>query len=148
MAGGYPVVWREREYVLSDLTRGVKKAFVKWAKGELTRDGIENLGDRPDLLTSYLACLYGEVWWADGTMSKATHNLLQSPQGGRQLNRLLFGDSAKHLSDSDLDELLDEKERDPASDYMVAMKLIKENADPKVRSGPAPEGRTSSTATT
>lgn len=141
----YPVVWRNQTYYLGDLTIKVKNEFVKWAKLRLTQEGIENLGHRPDLLASYLATLYGELWWADGTMSKPCHVLLNSPDGGRQLNRLLFGDSAKTLSDSDLDALLDEKERDPASDYMAAMRMLREAADPKSHTGPAPTGGTSST---
>lgn len=145
---GYPVEWRGQTLYLSDLTRGVKKAFVKWAKAYLTREGIENLGDRPEVLNGYLASLYGNVWWADGPMSDACHKLLSSADGGRQLNRLLFGDSVRHFSDDDLDELLDAKEADPASDYMVAMKIIKEEANPKVHSGPAPGGRTGATPTT
>jgi len=144
---GYPVVWRDRTYYLGDITVGVKAGFVRWAKAFLTKQGIENLGDRPDLLTTYLANLYGEIWWGDGTMSKPTHALLNSPDGGRQLNRLLFGKSVEKLSDTDLDAMLDEKGADPASDYMVAMRLIRENADPKAHSGPAPAGGTGSSAT-
>ena len=145
---GYPVVWRDKEYRLGDITIGVKKGFVKWAKAYLTREGMENLAGHAEVLSSYLANMYGEVWWSDVGMSKPCHAVLNSPDGGRQLNRLLFGASVKHLSDADLDAMLDEKEADPTSDYMVAMKLIRENADPKVHSGPALEGGTDSSATT
>jgi hypothetical protein len=95
--------------------------------------------------------MYPTVWWADGMMSQPTHEMLKSPEGGRHFNRLLFGDSAKRLSDADLDELLNEKEREPTSDYMVAMQLIRENADPKKAgsaTGAGPAAGTNSTATT
>jgi hypothetical protein len=164
---GYPVVWRDQTYTLGDLTVKVKAAFVRWAKHYLTAEGIENLGTRPDLLNTYLANIYAELWWADGTMSKPVHSALCSPDGGRMLNRLLFGDSVKALSDSDLDALVDEKEAEqrvadekakaagcsapypPANDYMAAMRAIKDAADPKASaSGGGLTAGTGSTATT
>jgi len=143
---------------------GVKNAFCNWAKGYLTAQGIAHLGGRPDLLNTYLANLYGEIWWADNNMSKPVHSVLCSPDGGRQLNRLLFGDSAKILSDADLDALLDDKEREqaeadkraaaagvkppypPANDYTAAMRAIKELADPKAPASGG--GRTAGTGST
>jgi hypothetical protein len=163
----YPVKWRGQDFEMGDLTIGVKNAFVKAAKAELTAEGIENLGSRPDLLNTYLANLYAEMWWGDGVMSKPVHSFLCSPKGGRLLNRLLFGTSAKALADADLDALVDEKEAEqrkadekakaaglsppypPANDYMAAMQQIREAADPKAfASGPGQRAGPDSTGTT
>lgn len=127
----YPVEWRGKTYAMSDLTVGVKKAFCAWLKQRVTAEGIENIVGRPDVQASYLSENYIGIWWGDATCSPLVHKALQSPDGGRQLNRLLFGDSAKVLSDADLDELIREKEADKASDYMVAIRQIREVAGPK-----------------
>lgn len=126
----YPVVWRDQTYTLGDLTVGVKKAFVEWARLYLCREGakyIESAAER----AAYRAAVVAGVWWADAGISPLGHDVMVGPDGARQLNRLLFGDSAKALADADLDALIAEKEADKASDYMVAMDLIREGADPK-----------------
>lgn len=162
----YPVAWRGQTYSLHDLTIGVKNEFVKWAKARLTQEGIENLGQRPDLLTSYLSAMYGEVWWGDGGMSKPVHSVLHSPAGVLQFNRLLFGDSARLLSDIDLRALIADKDREqdeadkraeaagvqppypPANDYAAAMRLITEHADPKKAGAGTGAGHTAGTSST
>jgi len=139
----YPVQWRGKEYTLGNITVEVKAKFVAWAKQHLKAAAIELLSDRDDLLQGQFTAIMAGVWWADGVMSKPLADVLRSPAGGRQLNRLLFGDSAKILSDSDLDALLDEKEKDPTSDYILAMNEIREHADPKAKAaatGPDPPG--------
>lgn len=131
MADTYPVEWRGKVYTLSDLTVGVKKAFCVWLKKEVTKEGIENIVGRPDVLSAYLSENYVGIWWGDATCSALVHKSLQSQDGGRQLNRLLFGDSGKVLSDADLDELIREKESGESSDYMIAIRQIREVAGPK-----------------
>ena len=155
----YPVAWRGLTYYMHDLTVGMKNDYVKWAKQYLTQQGIENLSARPDLLSTYLSILYSELWWADGGMSQPLFKLMTSRDGGLHLNRLLFGDSVKALSDKDLQDLIDEKEAEqaksdeaakalgmsppfpPVNDYAVAMQQIRINADPKAKTaatGPDP----------
>lgn len=150
MADSYPVKWMGKEYALGNLTVKVKDGFCKWVKQWLTAEGMENIGQWPDRLNSYLASVYANVWWGDGGQSKLVNDALRSEAGGLALNRLLFGDSVKILSDADLLEMIVAKEADPLSDYAVALAAIRETADPKAPTGPAtgagPAAATSTTA--
>ena len=151
--GKYPVEWRGKAYAMSDLTVGVKKAFCHWLKLKLTAEGIEMLGTRPDLLSGYLADLPALIWWGDAACSPTVGKALTAADGGRHLNRLLFGDSVKGMSDAYLDALVSEKEAEqdrasktmaetgfvatpdnpypPANDYMRAIYLIRDASGPK-----------------
>lgn len=147
----YPVVWRGETYYMYDLAIEMKNEFVEWCKQELTREGIKNLSSKPDMLSAYFAGVYAQCWWADGGMSKLVHDMMHSFTGGRQFNRILFRDTIKKLSDSDVDAMLAEKEADETSDYMVALTIIRAHADPKAKAGATgadPAAGTSSTATT
>ncbi len=128
----YPVEWNGQTLHLHNVSIGMKGRFVEFTKLRLAADAIATVGNlAPEKLPGVLAGIYASCWWGDGMMSQPVHGMLNSPEGGRQFNRLLFGDSAKRMSDADMDVMLNEKEREPTSDYMVAMGLIRENADPK-----------------
>ena len=157
----YAVAWRGQTYYLHDITIDTKNKYVEWAKEHLTQEGQKHLAKRPDLLNSYLLKTFAEIWWGDGVMSEPLWALMKSPVGHIQLNRLLFGDSAKVLSDADLSALIAEKDKEqdaadekakaagleppypPVNDYAVGMQRVRENADPKAKAaatGPDPPG--------
>ncbi len=148
----YPVEWKGQTLYLRDVSIGIKNGFVAYTKLELTADAIATVGKlAPEQLPGILAGMLPKCWWGDGGMSGPVYETLHSPKGARHLNRLLFGDSVKRMSDADIEEMMIEKEREPTSDYMVAMQFIREDADPK-KAGPATgadqKAGTSSTATT
>jgi hypothetical protein len=150
MAGTYPVSWKSQTYTLSDLTVGHKEDFCSWLIDHLIEQAERRLRKRPDLLQDQItAIMGGQVWWGDAVMSAAVAHSLSSEAGALKLNRLLFGDSVKGLSDADLAALIDAKEADPASDYMVAMKRLRGGSDPKAPTpgtGPDPAAETLTTA--
>jgi hypothetical protein len=129
--GVYPVEWQGVTYHLSDLTVGVKKKFCTWLRQRLKAEAIEDHAGRPDVRDEVLASVGALVWWGDVSCSPTVAQWLQSLDGGRQLNRLLFGESAKAMSDADFGAMLKAKEADPASDYMAAIHSIRDAAGPK-----------------
>ena len=129
--GKYPVEWRGKAYAMSDLTVGVKKKFCTFLRQRLKAEVCEDYADDPVTRDEQLAGVGSLCWWGDAGCSATVGKWIRSPEGGLYLNRLLFGDDAKGLTDADLLALMAEKEPDPASDYMVAMHTIREVANPK-----------------
>lgn len=166
----YPVEWDGRTYALHDLTVGAKAAFCKWAVRWNGMQQMEVWGDMPHILNPLLASIPALTWWGDGGMSKLVADTLDHPDGDLRFNRLLFGESAKALSDSDLRTMIDAKAKEqtaannkalaagfrpgpdgkfpPVNDYFLAIAAIREESDPKaLRTGTAPTGVTGTTAT-
>jgi len=161
----YPVRWRDRDFVMEDLTVGKKKAFCDWLILKLRSEAIVDLRGQTNVLSAYLDGLRARVWWVANGASPAVVDALKSPEGGLQYNRLLFGESAKGLTDDELAALVADKEAEqeaanegavaggfkpsedcpfpPANDYMLALEAIHEAANPKRQARP-----TSGSATT
>lgn len=134
----YPVAWGEKTLHLSNLTGGIKRAFCDWVVLRLRTDAEADYAGYPAKRNEYLDGLRARVWWVAGRMSPTTWEwLYKSHEGGRQYARLLLGVGEKEMPDAELDEFLDAKEADPASDYMVALALIHEDANPKAKARPA-----------
>lgn len=157
----YPVRWRTHDLAMSDLTVGMKRAFCDWLVQKLRAEALQDLRGQTTVLNAYLDGVRARVWWVAAGASPAVVDALKSPDGGLQYTRLLFGDSAKALSDDELRELVDEKEAEqaaadeaaaaaghpgpypPANDYTLALDAVHEAANPK-----APARPTSGSATT
>lgn len=60
---------------------------------------------------------------------------LSKQNGQTELVRLILGIDREMMSDDEFDEMIAEKEKDDASDLNRAMRLIRENSDPKVQKG-------------
>ncbi len=152
MDGGYPVKWGEKTLYAHEATVGDKEAFVAWAKKWEAKEQIAMLADWPHILTPTLAGIPPLIFWGDAGMSPLCAKIIQCLEGERQYNRLLFGASAKQLSDDDLQKMIDSKRNEqaianakldaagqtpedgtypPANDYYTAMAGIRENQDPK-----------------
>ncbi len=154
----YPVKWRDKEYVMSDLTVGMKRAYCDWLIKRLRQEAIEDMRGMPTILNSYLDGLKSRVWWVARRMGPAVAESLKSPEGNLHFNRLLFGESAKALTDDELQALVDDKEADqiaanddlaatgfepteetpfpPANDYMLALDAVLEELAPKAPARP------------
>ncbi len=148
--GQYPVQWGEKTLYMHDATVSDKEAFVAWAKRWEGREQLAIWGDVPNVLNGVLAAVPSLIWWADVGMSDLCGKIITCPAGDTQFNRILFGDSAKGLSDGDLQKLIDAKTKEqneanakyramnpdadefpPANDYYLALRSIKEASDPK-----------------
>ncbi len=151
MSNKYPVEWNGRTHQLHDITVGVKAAFCKWAVRWNGMQQIETWGDVPGVLNPLLADIPALVFWGDRGPSPLVAKTLAHPAGDLQLNKLLFGDSIKGMSDADLHEMIEAKGREqtkaneravrkgqsapfpPANDYYHAMNMIQEESDPKAK---------------
>ena len=133
----YPVEWNGKTLGLGKLTGGIKKAFCEWIILKLRTDAeVDNAG-YPAKLNAYLDGLRARVWWIASRMSPTVWEwLYKSYEGGLQYARLMLNVSVKEMTDDELGQFLDEKEADPASDYMVALNLIHEEANPKATARP------------
>lgn len=141
MADTYEIEWRGETYHASDLTDELKKKYCKWLYRHMLTNAREyktaaefaefdrKLTTNPPKWTSL-----PEHW--DVIESFTT------PEGAIALARLILGIKVEVMNDEELNEMIREKEKDPLSDYCVAMRQIKESADPKVQRGghgsPAP----------
>ncbi len=133
----YPVEWDGKTFHLSDLTGGVKQGFCEWLILRLRADAERDYAGYPAKRNEYLDGLRARVWWVAARMSPTVWEWLnKSVEGGRQYARLLLGVNPKELSDDDLTRMLDEKEADETSDYMVALGKIHEEANPKAKARP------------
>ncbi len=161
----YPVEWKGRTFLLHDLTAGDKDAFCKWATRWNGMKQIEAWGHVPGILNPLLADIPPLVFWGDRGPSPLVAKTLSHPEGDLQLNKLLFRDSIRGLSDVDLRAMIKAKTDEqneanekagreataedyaPANDYFFAMKMIQESSDPKVPTpgtGTDPPGSTAS----
>ncbi len=134
----YPVEWNGKTLGVGELTGGVKEAYCKWLRTKLRKDAEEDNAGYPAKLNAYLDGLRARVWWVADRMSPTVWEwMYKSVEGGRYYARLLLGVSEKDMPDAELDEFLDVKEADPASDYMVAIAAVHEEANPKAKARPA-----------
>ncbi len=132
----YPVTWRDREYHLSDLTIGIKRAYCKWL-GRRMLDNARDMMNSAEFVEYRDSIISSPPQWV-GDPPLAVYTSFQggidSP-GYRQLTKLLLGPDAKDLTDDDLTAFLTEKEADENSDYRLAIRQITEARDPKAMTG-------------
>lgn len=146
----YPVKWRDADgkeelLHLGDLSAGIKRAFVNRAKQHILMDA-EGWMPAAHLVALRTELAAGSEYWTEDSCTSGVAIFLGSKEGDLALNRLLFGESAKAKTDAELDQLIQEKCKDEASDYRQAMKLIRSEADPKASGGgPAKTATTAST---
>ncbi len=149
----YHVEWNNRTLKLHDIDVGVKGAFCKWAIRWNGMQQIETWGDVPGVLNPLLADIPALIFWGDRGPSPLVAKTLGHPAGDLYLNKLLLKDSAKGMSDADIQAMIDAKSKEqtranerlackgqaapfpPANDYYLAMKSIQEESDPKARTG-------------
>lgn len=148
----FPVEWKGLSLSLSYLTVAVKERFCDWLYGYLTDQACKRLAGR-QALTAYLDSLFADKpWWGAGRLSHHVQTALAGQDGGTMYTRLLLGDSAKALSDADIQQFIEDKEREQAeaneraaadstapvlNDYTRAMNAITEHEFPKVVAGSA-----------
>lgn len=131
---GYPVVWRGRKFVASDLTDGLKAAFCKWLYNHMLDNARERMTYNAYQRYENKLTAAPPEWTTDGEVVIAAFTQLK-PR--RQLIRLILAvktpdeDAEIGMSDDELDRLIMEKEADQTSDFVRAMNQIKENMDPK-----------------
>lgn len=127
----YPISWKDKTLYLSDLTIGVKQAYAKWL-GRMMLKNARELMEPVDYLRYQSDLMASPPKW-DGNPSQCIIASISSDNKPAmiQMNRLLFGPDGEKMTDAEIEELIAEKEKDETSDYMVAMKSIYENNDPK-----------------
>jgi hypothetical protein len=143
---GYAVVWRQKTYYLSDLTKAVKDAFCEWVFRDMLANarrfmGLAEFIDYRDTLVSR------PPQWTSLPDASVAVKLLETEdlRPNRELTRILFGLTADEMSDAELEELMRVKEADPGSDYTLARLRIKEASDPKAtRAEPGSPAQTDS----
>ena len=117
---------------MSEITVKVKMDWCKWAIDYKVKNAYQKLAAFPEALAAEVSKWdENTVWWGDGGLSERAGDVMNGKIGTIKFHRLLFGDTAKHLNDEELFEMLQKKEKDPASDYMVIAKRLKATSDPK-----------------
>jgi len=141
----FPVQWKDKTLYLGELSADVKQTFAQYVKPRALAE-MRGLADSPGMtkeqrqsaITEYLQyraqVAGGYIKWTTDPCTEVAIQLAD-PAGELYYNRLLFGESLNGMQDDELRELIDAKLADPTSDYAVAMDLIWETANPKVKRG-------------
>jgi hypothetical protein len=148
---GYPVEWRGRKFVASDLTDELKERYCAWLYNHLL-DNARARKSASDYLRYENRLTAAPPEWTS-LPDDATLASLDKLPGRRQLLRLILSlkpeTDPDGMSDAEMDELIREKEADPGSDLKRAMNLIRDRADPKAkRAGGGSPARTDESAPT
>lgn len=126
---GHPIEWRGQTLHLSERTDKVKQGFCRWVVNRMLDNARATL--RADhyyrFERSTLAHLPQWTTVPDAEVVTA----LSEPDAGIQLLRLHLDATPDEMPDAELREFLAVKEADEDSDYSRAMKIIREQADPK-----------------
>ena len=137
----YPIEWRCETYYAREMTDDLKHKYCLWLYRH-TLKNAQNWMNAKDYLAFERRLTVNPPEWT----SVAHPDVIESfntTAGCLRLFRLAIDVSEEAMSDEELNEMVTEKEKDPTSDFNIAMKLIRENADPKAKRGghgsPAPE---------
>ena len=133
MANKYEVKWRGETYHASDLTDELKFRYCQWLYGHM----LEN-AKRYKTAAQYLEFDRKLTASPPEWTSLPDPEVLQSlgkPPGQKALMRIILNLDSDAMNDADFDEMIAAKEADETSDLKRAMKLIKEDADPKAQRG-------------
>lgn len=129
----HPVTWRDKQMFMSPTTVGIKKQFCMWllktslASATETLDPKDFPAFRKDLFAAPPA--WGVVPSAEVQAS------FQTTEGQMMITRLLLNVGPDEMDDLTLLEFMAEKAQDPTSDYVIALTVVSENSDPKVKTG-------------
>lgn len=135
MAQTYEIRWREEVYHASDLTDEIKHKYCVELYGHLLGNA-RKFKSAKDYMEFDRKITANPPEWTSIPGWDVLESL-NTKWGERLLMRLVLGIGKDAMTDEELDEMVKEKEADPTSDLNIAMKLIKENADPKApRGGP------------
>jgi hypothetical protein len=126
----YPVEWKGETLFISQITIGIKQAFCNWLTKSMVESALQTYGKDTPEFTDFQTKLFASPPKWGTVPSKAVVASLNSEDGQFYMSRLLLGVTTEKISDTELYELLASKDNDD-SDLVVAMKLVKENADPK-----------------
>ena len=131
--GEHPVHFDGVDLKMSPVTVGIKKQFCEWLTREMLASSAKFLDQQE--LKAYRNELFAAPPTWGVVPSAACATSLASVEGQMMMTRLLLNVAPSERSDEWILALLTEKGNDPTSDYLVALNLVMETADPKVKRG-------------
>ncbi len=144
------VKWRSHDIYLGQITAKVKMEFVEWVRQDLIAGAIRDMPVGPAQANLLRAIRTQPPYWNDSDCDADVSRALPSEHGGVRLHRLIMDEASnKVLSDDDILAMILEKQKDPASDYSLAMDAIREaaNPDPKACTSESSGGQPGVTTT-
>ncbi len=135
MAEKYPVKWRGETYYASDLTDGLKFKYCQWLYGFML-DNARKFKTAVQYLEFDRRLTANPPEWTSIASAEVLESFKEAA-GQRQILRLILDLDEDAMSDADLAEMTTAKDIDEASDLNTALKIIRENADPKPQPGEA-----------
>lgn len=142
--GEHPVEFNGENLLMSPLTVGIKKQFCEWLTRQMLKTAAQFITD-PLELKNYRNDIFAAPPTWGVVPSSAVASSLAGVEGQLMITRLLLNVGPGEKPDEWLLELLSAKSSDPTSDYMTALSLVMETADPKVKKGLAGSMPTAST---
>ena len=133
MAETYEIRWRGEVYHAGDLTDEKKNRYCV----ELYRHMLDNarkVKSAKDYMEFDRKLIANLPEWTS-LPSWDVLESLNTKWGEKTLMRIILDIDRDVMNDDELDEMVKEKEADQTSDLNIAMKLIKEAADPKAPKG-------------
>lgn len=134
MAEKYEIKWRGETYYASDLTDEIKRKYCVWLVNHML-DNARKVKTAADYLIFDRKLMANLPEWTSGVATEDVLESFKTMAGQLHLMRLVLDIDADLMTDAELQEFVNQKEADEASDLNRAMKLIKEAADPKVQRG-------------
>lgn len=131
--GEHPVSYGGESFLMSPLTLGIKKQFCEWLMRQMLATAAQ-FSD-PIELKAFKADLFAAPPTWGVVPSSAVAASLASVEGQLMVTRLLLNVGPDSKPDEWVLGLLTDKGNDTASDYMVALSLVMETADPKAKRG-------------
>lgn len=133
MANKYEVKWRGETYFASDLTDALKFKYCQWLYGYML-ENAKRYKTAKEFLEFDRKLTASPPEWTSVPDASVLESLGREP-GQLQLMRLVLNLDQDAMSDADFNEMIEEKEKDANSDLNRAMKLIREDSDPKAPKG-------------
>ncbi len=144
------VKWKDHDIYLGQITAKVKMAYVEWKRQDLIAFALRDMPVCPAQANFLKTIRNKPPFWNDSDCDDNVAESLPSSEGGVKLHRLIMDETSnKVLSDEDILAMIREKQKDPASDYSLAMDDIRENANPKAHTSESsgePPGETTTSA--
>jgi hypothetical protein len=131
--GEHPVSYAGENFLMSPLTLGIKKQFCEWLMRQMLATASQY--SDPLELKAFKADLFAAPPTWGVVPSSAVAASLASVEGQLMVTRLLLNVGPDDKPDEWVVNLLTEKNAEVASDYMTALALVMETADPKAKRG-------------
>lgn len=137
----YEVKWNngteEISFFATALTLGHKQLYCKWLYNQMIAND-QLMNNDPEDHQKFRKVLAADPPAWDTYADPAVYASLNKIAGNRQYMRILFEIPVAKMSDSQMDAWVKSKENppdQPESDLQIAMRMVRESADPKPKPG-------------